>query len=72
MYSTINVNIELTRLRQQELRDQSEKLHREQPRANRSPVLTALGRQMINFGQKLQQSAHSAEQPVYELHTKQA
>jgi hypothetical protein len=49
----------------------AEKLHREQPRESRSPVLAALGKRLVNLGERLQSSAQMPE-PVYTLNTEQA
>jgi hypothetical protein len=72
MFNMLDLNAELTRLRQQELRQRADQLHREQPRSDRSPVLAALGRQLVSLGERLQASAQAQEQPAFELNTKQA
>lgn len=72
MFNSLELNADLTRIRQQELLAAAEKLHREQPRESRSPVLAAFGRQLVNLGERLQQSAQMPEQPAYTLNTEQA
>ena len=73
MFNTLELNADLSRSRQQELLAAAEKLHREQlPRESKSPVLAALGRRLVNLGERLQQSAQMPEQPAYTLNTEQA
>ena len=72
MFNTLELNADLTRIRQQELLAAAEKLHREQlPRESKRPVLAALGKRLVNLGERLQQSAQMPE-PVYTLNTEQA
>ena len=71
MFNTLELNADLTRIRQQEMIAAAEKLRREQPRESRSPVLAALGKQLVNLGERLQHSAQMPE-PVYTLNTEQA
>lgn len=71
MFNMLELNADLTRLRQQELLTAAEKLHREQPRVSRSPVLVALGKRLVKLGERLQSSAQMPE-PVYTLNTEQA
>ena len=72
MFNTLELNADLTRLRQQELLAAAEKLHREQPRESGNPVLAALGKQLVNLGERLQQSAQMPEQTAYTFNTEQA
>lgn len=73
MLNMLEINADVNRLRQQELLTAAEKRHREQPHESaQSPVLAALGKQLVNLGERLQQSAQMPEQPAYTLNTKQA
>lgn len=71
MFNTLELNADLTRLHQQELRDNAERLRR-QPTGSGSPVLAAIGKHLVTIGERLQHSARVQAQPAFELHTKQA
>lgn len=72
MNSQLYLNGEQARFHQEEMRRNASASQPQPDTAQRSPVLATVGRHLVNLGERLQYAAQTPEQPVVNLHAKQA
>lgn len=70
MFHELHLNAEQTRLHQTELQEMAQRMNRENESVSGSPVLSALGKQLVNLGERLQNTAHVSEPRTLRLQTK--